>query len=63
MGDFLAEAQEPSKGKPGSAARASIYYEAEGGEALDEPSLLCQDRAKFLRHGFSPAADPKGPLA
>ena len=30
MGDFLAEAQEPSKGKPGYAARASIYYEAEG---------------------------------
>ena len=30
MGVFLAEAQEPSKGKPGSTARASIYYEAEG---------------------------------
>jgi hypothetical protein len=30
MADFLAEAQEPSKGKPGSRARASIYYEAEG---------------------------------
>jgi hypothetical protein len=30
MGDFLAEAQEPSKGKPGSTGRASIYYEAKG---------------------------------
>ena len=30
MGDFLEEAQEPSKGKPGFRARASIFYEAEG---------------------------------
>jgi len=58
MGVFLAEAQEPSKEKPGNRARASIFYEAEGGEALNEPSLLCQDRAEFLRHDFSEAADP-----
>jgi hypothetical protein len=63
MGDFLAEAQEPSKGKPGESARASIYTtKAEGGEALNEPSLLSQDRAEFLRHDFSEAADPKGAL-
>ena len=50
------------KGKARELDQGFPLYEAEGGEALNEPSLLCQDRAEFLRHGFSAAADPKGPL-
>jgi hypothetical protein len=43
---------------PGNQPGPPYTTKAEGGEALNEPSLLSQDRAEFLRHDFSEAADP-----